>query len=152
MWTLLQELRMIDRLGSLECGKPKRVKDYKYHKEKIMLCKQESKGIPLSAKQNEWLQDTDEEPDEQELDAHYIYMAKIQEVLHATDDNLGPTYDTDTLENVHPDDDYNVFSTERQHSEQPESINDTYVVEKADSDVIPDSSDMYDNEGKADQY
>ncbi|GKC14887.1 hypothetical protein Tco_1011669 [Tanacetum coccineum] len=27
--------------------------------------------------QDEWLQDTDEEPDEQELEAHYMYMAKI---------------------------------------------------------------------------
>ncbi|GKC93511.1 integrase, catalytic region, zinc finger, CCHC-type containing protein [Tanacetum coccineum] len=67
---------------SKECRKPKRVKAYDY-----MLCKQKSKGIPLSAKQDEWLHDTDEEPDEQELEAHYMYMAKIQEVLHAADDN-----------------------------------------------------------------
>ncbi|GJT92532.1 hypothetical protein Tco_1081377 [Tanacetum coccineum] len=39
----------------------------------------------------------------------------------------------------------------RQYFEQPESINDTYVVEKFDSNVIPDSSDMCDNEGKANQ-
>ncbi|GKA50985.1 hypothetical protein Tco_0744181 [Tanacetum coccineum] len=37
----------------------------------------------------------------------------------------------------------------RQHSEQPESINDTYVVEMVDSNVIPNSSDMCDNEKKA---
>ncbi|GKC10363.1 LTR copia-type gag-polypeptide [Tanacetum coccineum] len=65
-----------------ECRKPKRVKAYDY-----MLCKQKSKGIPLSAKQDEWLHDTDEEPDEQEQEAYYMYMAKIQEVLHAADDN-----------------------------------------------------------------
>ncbi|GJX47257.1 retrovirus-related pol polyprotein from transposon TNT 1-94, partial [Tanacetum coccineum] len=69
------------------------------------------------------------EPDEQELEAHYMYMEKIQEVLHAIDDNSGPTYDAEPLEKVHTNDDYNVFATERQHSEQPESINDTYVVE-----------------------
>ncbi|GJS79140.1 hypothetical protein Tco_0729021 [Tanacetum coccineum] len=34
---------------------------------------------------------------------------------------------------------------------QPESINDTYVVETVDSNFIPNSSDMCDNEGKADQ-
>ncbi|GJX97796.1 putative reverse transcriptase domain-containing protein, partial [Tanacetum coccineum] len=34
-----------------ECRKPKRVKDYAYHKEKIILCKQEEKGVPLSADQ-----------------------------------------------------------------------------------------------------
>ncbi|GJX92678.1 hypothetical protein Tco_0347264 [Tanacetum coccineum] len=62
---------------SKECIKSKRVKDNEYHKEKMMLSKQESKGILFSAKQNEWLQDTDEEPDEQELEAHYMCMAKI---------------------------------------------------------------------------
>nr|GEV75593.1 hypothetical protein [Tanacetum cinerariifolium] len=96
----------------------------------MMLCKQVSKGIPLSANQNEWLQDTDEEPDEQELIAHYMYTAKIQEVLNATDDNFRPTYDAESLEKVHTDDDYNVFATERQHFEQPESINDIYVVKR----------------------
>nr|GFA14222.1 hypothetical protein [Tanacetum cinerariifolium] len=47
--------------------------------------------------------------------------------------------------------DYNVFSNERQHSEQPVSINNTCVVEKVDSNVIPDSSDMCDNDNHADQ-
>ncbi|GKA53336.1 hypothetical protein Tco_0746651, partial [Tanacetum coccineum] len=42
--------------------------------------------------------DTDEEPDEQELEAHYMYMAKIQEVPHVTNDNSGPTYDIEPLE------------------------------------------------------
>ncbi|GJU39025.1 hypothetical protein Tco_1191982 [Tanacetum coccineum] len=66
MWILLQEPRMTDRLGSLGIRgqKQKRVKDYSYHKEKMMLCKQEGKGVPLSVEMDEWLQDTDEEPDE----------------------------------------------------------------------------------------
>ncbi|GJT53883.1 hypothetical protein Tco_0988937 [Tanacetum coccineum] len=114
-----------------------------------MLCKQESKGFPLRAEHNEWIQDTDEKSNE--LEAHYMYMTKIQEVLHATDDNSGPAYDVEPLEKVHTDDDYNVFATKRQHFEQPESINDTYVVEKVDSNVIPDSSDICDNEVKDDQ-
>nr|GEV93230.1 retrovirus-related Pol polyprotein from transposon TNT 1-94 [Tanacetum cinerariifolium] len=38
-----------------------------------------SKGVPLQAEQYDWLADTDEEVDEQELEAHYSYMAKIQE-------------------------------------------------------------------------
>ncbi|GJT50443.1 hypothetical protein Tco_0976600 [Tanacetum coccineum] len=57
-------------------------------------------GIPLSVKQNEWLHDTDEEPDTQELEAHYVYMEKIQEVLNVDDDNSGPTYDAEPLEKV----------------------------------------------------
>ncbi|GJX06423.1 hypothetical protein Tco_0194355 [Tanacetum coccineum] len=60
-----------------ECKKPKRVKDYVYHKEKMMLCKQEERGVTLSAEQGEWLQDTDEELDKHVLEAHYMYMAKI---------------------------------------------------------------------------
>nr|GEY73863.1 integrase, catalytic region, zinc finger, CCHC-type, peptidase aspartic, catalytic [Tanacetum cinerariifolium] len=59
--------------------KLKRVKDSTYHKEKMLLCKQAEQGVPLQAEQYDWLGDTDEEVDEQELEAHYSYMAKIQE-------------------------------------------------------------------------
>nr|GEX92054.1 copia protein [Tanacetum cinerariifolium] len=59
--------------------KPKRVKDFAYHKEKMLLCKQAEQGVQLQAEQYDWLADTDEEVDEQELEAHYSYMAKIQE-------------------------------------------------------------------------
>nr|GEW33385.1 integrase, catalytic region, zinc finger, CCHC-type, peptidase aspartic, catalytic [Tanacetum cinerariifolium] len=62
------------------------MKPHQYHKEKMMTGKQESKGIPLSAEQNEWLLDTDEEPNEQELEAHCMYTVKTQVVLHAIDD------------------------------------------------------------------
>ncbi|GKG26086.1 hypothetical protein Tco_0399232 [Tanacetum coccineum] len=51
-----------------ECKKPKRVKDYLYHKEKMMMCKQAEHGVPLQAEQADWLVDTDEEIDEQELE------------------------------------------------------------------------------------
>ncbi|GJU97814.1 retrovirus-related pol polyprotein from transposon TNT 1-94 [Tanacetum coccineum] len=47
-----------------ECRKPKRVKDYTYHKEKMMMCKQAEQGVPLQAEQADWLADTDEEIDE----------------------------------------------------------------------------------------
>nr|GEV29609.1 hypothetical protein [Tanacetum cinerariifolium] len=47
--------------------------------EKMLLCKQAEQGVPLQAEQYDWLADTDEEVDEQELEAHYSYMAKIQE-------------------------------------------------------------------------
>ncbi|GKB37544.1 hypothetical protein Tco_0882486 [Tanacetum coccineum] len=131
-----------------ECKKPKRVEDYAYHKDKTMLCKQEEKGVPLSVDLRDWLDDTNEELNEQELEAHYMYMAKIQEVLTA---ESGPTFNAEPLEKVQFNDDYNVFANERQHSKQPEFINDTYVVDKVDSNVIPDSSDMCDNEGLDDQ-
>ncbi|GJR00296.1 hypothetical protein Tco_0523280 [Tanacetum coccineum] len=50
---------------AMECKKPKRVKDSTYHKEKMLMCKQAEKGVPLQAEQADWLEDTDEEIDEQ---------------------------------------------------------------------------------------
>nr|GEW62239.1 hypothetical protein [Tanacetum cinerariifolium] len=64
------------------------------------------------------LQNTDEEIDEQELEAHYSYMAKIQEV---------PTADTCI--------DYEPWEK----------------VETDDSNVIPDSPDMCDDDIQNDQ-
>ncbi|GJU18168.1 hypothetical protein Tco_1146134 [Tanacetum coccineum] len=80
-----------------------------------------------------------------------MYTGKIQEVFTAIDDNSRPTYDTEPLEKVQSNDDYNVFATEREQSEQRGSINNTYVVEKVDSNVIPDSSKMSTNEREVDQ-
>nr|GEZ19448.1 retrovirus-related Pol polyprotein from transposon TNT 1-94 [Tanacetum cinerariifolium] len=87
-----------------ECRKPKRVKDSKYHKEKMLLCKQAEKEI-----------------DEQELEAHYSYMAKIQEV---------PTTDS---------------------YEQSESISNTCIVETNKSNVILDLPDMCEDDIQNDQ-
>nr|GEW74907.1 Gag-Pol polyprotein [Tanacetum cinerariifolium] len=87
-----------------EYRKLKRVMDSRYHKEKMLLCKQAEQGVPLQAEQYDWLAEMDEEVDEQELKAHYSYMAKIQE--------------------------------------QSESVSNTCLVEMDDSNVIPDSPDM----------
>ncbi|GJX26404.1 hypothetical protein Tco_0232700 [Tanacetum coccineum] len=70
--------------------KPKRVKDAAYHKEKMLLCKQEEAGVQLNAEQADWKDDTDDESDDQELEAHYMYMAQLQEVTPDPVDNSGP--------------------------------------------------------------
>ncbi|GKC25015.1 hypothetical protein Tco_1027165 [Tanacetum coccineum] len=103
-----------ETIGSQECRKPKRVKDYMYHKEKMLLYKQAAKGVPLQAEQADWLEDTDKEIDEQELEACYSFMAKIQEVL----------------------------LLELNSTAEP--------LEQVDSNVIPDSPDMYDNDIQTD--
>nr|GEZ49135.1 hypothetical protein [Tanacetum cinerariifolium] len=87
--------------------------------------------------QADWQDDTDGEIDEQELEAHYSYMAKIQEVPLADSGT-----DTESMEQVQYDAEYNVFANERQYSVQPESISNTCVMEKVDSNVIPDSVNM----------
>nr|GFB40201.1 hypothetical protein [Tanacetum cinerariifolium] len=43
-----------------ECRVPKRVKASAYHKEKMLMCKQAEKGVPLQAEQYDWLADMDE--------------------------------------------------------------------------------------------
>ncbi|GJT06710.1 retrovirus-related pol polyprotein from transposon TNT 1-94 [Tanacetum coccineum] len=129
-----------------ECRKPKRVKDYAYHKEKMMMCKQAEQGVPLQAEQADWLEDTDEEIDEQELEAHYSYMAKIQDVSPEGTSSTGQP-----LEQVQNQNESNVYDNVRRHSEQPESINDTYVLEKDDSNVTPDSSNICTNDNQVDQ-
>nr|GFB96684.1 hypothetical protein [Tanacetum cinerariifolium] len=43
-----------------ECQKPKKAKDAAYHKEKMLLCKQEEAGIQLNAEQADWKDDTDD--------------------------------------------------------------------------------------------
>ncbi|GJT08295.1 hypothetical protein Tco_0842757 [Tanacetum coccineum] len=63
-----------------ECRSQNGLKTPTYHKEKMLLCKQAEKGVQLQAEQSDWLADTNEEIDEQELEAHYSYKAKIQEV------------------------------------------------------------------------
>nr|GEU44073.1 retrovirus-related Pol polyprotein from transposon TNT 1-94 [Tanacetum cinerariifolium] len=120
-----------------KCRKPKRVKDSAYHKEKMLLCKQAEQGVLLQAEQYDWLADTDEETDEQELEAHYSYMAKIQEVPIADSGT-----DSKPLEQVQNDTGYNVFANDLQHFEQSESISNTCLVETDNSNVIPDSPDM----------
>ncbi|GKE98575.1 hypothetical protein Tco_0021926, partial [Tanacetum coccineum] len=91
--------------------------------------------------QSDWLADTDEEIDEQELEAHYSYMAKIQEVPTADSGT-----DSEPLEHVQYDTGYNVFANEIQHSKQSESISNTCVVEMGDSIVILDPHDKCDND------
>nr|GFA80100.1 hypothetical protein [Tanacetum cinerariifolium] len=129
-----------------ECRKPKRVKDFVYYKEKMLLCKQAEQGVPLQAEQYDWLADTDEEVDEQELEAHYNYMAKIQEVPTA---DLGT--DSEPAKQVQNDAGYNVFSNDLQHFKQSESVSNTCLVETDDSNVIPDSPDMCEDDIQNDQ-
>nr|GEZ04870.1 hypothetical protein [Tanacetum cinerariifolium] len=61
-----------------ECQKPKRAKDAAYHREKMLLYKQKEAGIQLNAEHADWKDDTNDESDDQELEAHYMYMAKLQ--------------------------------------------------------------------------
>nr|GEY28185.1 hypothetical protein [Tanacetum cinerariifolium] len=130
-----------------ECQKPKKAKDAAYHREKMLLCKQEEAGIQLNAEQADWRDDTDDdELEDQELEAHYMYMAQLQEVSPDAADS-GPIFDDEPLQEVSNDDHYNVFAMENVHPEQSKSVHDTYPIEQDAQNVIIDSLDMsYDRE------
>nr|GFA10116.1 hypothetical protein [Tanacetum cinerariifolium] len=113
-----------------ECQKPKRVKDAAYHREKMLLCKQEEAGIQLNAEQADWRDDTDnDELEDHELESHYMYMAQLQEVPPYAA-NFGPIFDAEPLQKVSNDDHYNVFAMESEHPEQSGSVPDTYPIEQ----------------------
>nr|GEW25247.1 hypothetical protein [Tanacetum cinerariifolium] len=112
-----------------ECQKPKRAKDAAYHREKMLLCKQEEAKIQLNAEQADWKDDTDDESDDQELEAHYMYMAKLQQVSPDAVD-FRPIFDTELEQKVKNDDHYDVFAIECQHPEQSESVHKTYLIEQ----------------------
>ncbi|GJZ58532.1 hypothetical protein Tco_0614026, partial [Tanacetum coccineum] len=87
--------------------------------------------------------DTDDEPEDQELEAHYMYMAQIQEVTPDAADNSGPIFDAEPLQKVqNNDDNYNVFAIENEHPKQPKSVNDIYLEEQGDTNITIDSLDV----------
>nr|GEX22128.1 hypothetical protein [Tanacetum cinerariifolium] len=106
-----------------ECHKPKRVKDATYNREKMLLCKQEEAGIQLNVEQADWRDDTDDESEDQELEAHYMYMAQIQEVSPDAADS-GPIFDSEPVQKVSTNDHYNVFAIEGEHPEEQIDQND----------------------------
>nr|GFC43500.1 hypothetical protein [Tanacetum cinerariifolium] len=114
---------------SRECQKPKRAKDAAYHRENMLFCKQEEAGIQLNAEQVDWKDDTDDESDDQELEAHYMYMAKIQEASPDAVDS-GPIFDIEPEQKVQNYDHYDVFAIECQHLKQSESVHETYPIEQ----------------------
>nr|GEW64413.1 integrase, catalytic region, zinc finger, CCHC-type, peptidase aspartic, catalytic [Tanacetum cinerariifolium] len=76
-----------------------------YHKEKMLLCKQEEAGFQLNAEQADWRDDIDDEYEDQEREAHYMYMAHIQEVTPDAAGDYGPIFDSEPLHKLDQDDD-----------------------------------------------
>nr|GEY16064.1 hypothetical protein [Tanacetum cinerariifolium] len=85
--------------------KLKRAKDAAYHKEKMLLYMQEEAGFQLNAEQADLRDDTDDESKDQKLEAHYMYMAQIQEVNPDAADNSRPIFDSEPLQKDDDDDD-----------------------------------------------
>ncbi|GJW00559.1 hypothetical protein Tco_1555810 [Tanacetum coccineum] len=102
----------------------------------------------LNAEQADWKDDTNDESDDQKLEAHYMYMAQIQEVTPDPVDNSGPIFDVEPLHKVqYNNDNYHVFAIENEHPEKPKSVNDIYLEGQGDTNITIDSLDIcYDRE------
>nr|GFD07501.1 hypothetical protein [Tanacetum cinerariifolium] len=107
----------------------------------------EEAGIQLNTEQANWRDDTDDdELEDQELEAHYMYMAQLQKVSPDAADS-GPIFDDEPVHKVSNDDHYNVFAMESVYPEQSKSVHDTYPIKQDAQNVIIDSLDMnYDRE------
>ncbi|GJS81899.1 hypothetical protein Tco_0748440 [Tanacetum coccineum] len=71
-------------------------------------------------------------------------MAQIQEVTPDPVDNSRPIFDVEPMHKVqNNNDNYNVFTMENKHPEQPESSNDIYLAEHGDTNITIDSLDIY---------
>nr|GEX89885.1 hypothetical protein [Tanacetum cinerariifolium] len=106
----------------------------------------EEDGIQLNAEQANWKDDTDDESDDQELEAHYMYMAKLQLVSPDAVDS-GLIFDKEAEQKVQNNDHYDVFAIECQHTEKSESAHNTYLLEQDAQNVSIVSVDMnYDSE------
>nr|GEY23791.1 integrase, catalytic region, zinc finger, CCHC-type, peptidase aspartic, catalytic [Tanacetum cinerariifolium] len=74
-------------------------------------------------------------------------LAEALEVNPDAADNSGPIFDSEPLQKVPNNDNYNVFAIESAHPKQSKSVNDTYPIEQDEHNVIIDSLDMsYDRE------
>nr|GEV65025.1 hypothetical protein [Tanacetum cinerariifolium] len=73
-------------------------------------------GIQLNAEQADWRDDTDDESEDLELEAHYMYMEKLQEVTLDDADNSGPIFDIEPLEKeqIDQNDNDNDLANERE--------------------------------------
>ncbi|GJU26916.1 hypothetical protein Tco_1165537 [Tanacetum coccineum] len=91
----------------------------------MLLCKQEEVGVLLNVEQAYWNDDTDDESDDQELEAHYMYMAQIQEVTSDIADISGPIFDTEPLQKEQGDTNITIDSLDMCYDREQDDQDDT---------------------------
>ncbi|GKA09073.1 retrovirus-related pol polyprotein from transposon TNT 1-94 [Tanacetum coccineum] len=112
---------------------------------------------PPSKSASEEDSDPEQAQRDKDMQKNLALIAKyFKKIYKPTNNNLRTSSNSKKQEGryyskVHNDAEYNVFANVRQHSEQPESTSNTCLVEKGDSNVTPDSLDMYDNDIQTDQ-
>ncbi|GJW31016.1 hypothetical protein Tco_0047891 [Tanacetum coccineum] len=142
---------------TMKCGKIERLQQATRHKGKEI-----AKQItPLSQSASKEDSDPEQAQKDKEIQKNLALIAKNQRTMTVAGaretvggqevSTVDSGTDSEPLEQVQYDTRYNMFVNEIQHSEQFKSISNTCVVETGDSNVIPDSSDMCDNDIQNDQ-
>ncbi|GJT85598.1 integrase, catalytic region, zinc finger, CCHC-type containing protein, partial [Tanacetum coccineum] len=96
-------------------------------KDVIVVNKRKKSGVQLNAEQADWKDDTDDESDDQELEAHYMYMAQIQEVTPDLVDNSGPIFDDEPMHKL-------MFKDLKKFQAELDKYNDVNYVSKVEID------------------
>ncbi|GJX55332.1 hypothetical protein Tco_0285229 [Tanacetum coccineum] len=90
------------------------------------------------------------ESNETESERH-VSSSRSGKDTHAEDADINSVNDKQPMAEVQLFAEHNICANEQQHSEQSESVYDTYVLEKVDRNTIPKSTDMSHRGGEIDQ-
>ncbi|GJT22535.1 hypothetical protein Tco_0892472 [Tanacetum coccineum] len=163
---LIQELKLQFKMAKLQlrmikCTARKRVKDYEWFKEKMLLAQAQEPGVVLDEEQQDFLADNLEETDDycnDKATSNTIFMVNLSPIGSLNDDMVAPHYDSDTLSEVPHYDTYhdsNVLNFNIQELEYIENIvsnNDSYDTFKGNNNVISYTDYMLTNGDDADNY
>ncbi|GJR07055.1 hypothetical protein Tco_0530039 [Tanacetum coccineum] len=90
------------------------------------------------------------ESNETESERH-VSSSRSGKDTHAKDADVNSVNDKQPMAEVQLFAEHNILANEQQHSEQSESVYDTYLLEKVDRNTIPKSTDMSHRGGEIDQ-
>nr|GEU52135.1 putative reverse transcriptase domain-containing protein [Tanacetum cinerariifolium] len=113
---------------AMECQKPKQAKDAAYHKEKMLLCKQEEAEFQLNAEQADWSGTESKEQDDSSMS---------ENDTDPDDADIRPIDDEKPMAKVQLIAECNIFATGQQHTEQPKIINDGRVDKPSTQHYLP---------------
>ncbi|GKE77001.1 hypothetical protein Tco_1543121, partial [Tanacetum coccineum] len=98
-------------------------------------------GARENVEQADWRDDTDDELEDHELEAHYMYMAQIQEVTPDAADNSRSIFDAEPLQKVqNNEDNENVFAIKSEHPDYDREQDD-----QDDNDNLAKERDLLDS-------
>ncbi|GJR68271.1 hypothetical protein Tco_0014336 [Tanacetum coccineum] len=81
----------------------------------------------------------------------HVLSSRSGNDTHTDDADINSVNDKQPMAEVQLSAEHNILANEQQHSEQSESVYDTYLLEKVDRNTTPESTDMSHRGGEIDQ-